>query len=157
MKLKATIGLVALGLLGASIAYAAPPPGKGNPHSTTSTTSPAAPTETHGKKPSKTGPGCKPAVAVILRGTLTANGTASAITLTVTGGNSFGAAYKKATKPVGVAVTSSTKVMREKKVAATDLKSGDSVVVQARACKADVAGGKTPALTATRVTAHPAS
>ena len=47
---------VVVALLAASAAVAAPPPGKGKP---------------------TTGPGCKPAVAVILTGTLAADGAAA--------------------------------------------------------------------------------
>src|SRR5438046_2121835 len=54
MKVRAILGALAVAALAASAATAAPPAGKG-------------------KKPT-TGAGCKPAVAVILTGTLTADG-----------------------------------------------------------------------------------
>ena len=50
-------------------------------------------------------------MSVILSGTLTANGAAapSTLSLKVTGGNQFARAYKKATQPVSINVTSSTR------------------------------------------------
>ena len=145
MKVKALLSLAVLGLVGASVAFAAPPPGKGNPHSTTTTTTTA--------KPATTGPGCKPAIAVILKGTLTADGTASSITMHVTGGNRFARGFKTAGSATAT-LTASTKIVRSGKAAATDLKNNDVVNVQARACKADMANDATPALTAVRITAH---
>ena len=110
-------------------------------------------------KPPTTGATCKPNVSVILKGTLAATPGAAptALSVNVTGGNKFAHAYKGAT-PVSVAVTATTKVHRGTSTSWADLKSGDRVNIQARACKADLAGGKSPALTATRVTASaPAS
>ena len=78
----------------------------------------------------------------------------SSLSVTVKGGNHFAAAYKKAAQPVAVAVTAQTKVRRQGKTSPADLKTGDLVNVQARACKADLAHDATPALTAVRVTAH---
>ena len=68
MKLKAIVFATALGLLGASFALAAPPAGKG--------------------KPSATGLGCKPGIAVILKGTLAGDGgtVPFALSVNVTGG-----------------------------------------------------------------------
>lgn len=143
MKVKALVSLAVLGLVGASVAFAAPPPGKGNPHATTTTTA----------KPATTGPGCKPAIAVILKGALTADGTASSISMHVTGGNRFARGFKTAGSAT-VTLTTSTKIVRGGKAAATDLKTNDLVNVQARACKADMANDATPALTAVRITAH---
>jgi hypothetical protein len=138
MKLR-TLALVgAMAALAASSALAAPPPGKGKP---------------------TTGAGCRPAVSVILRGTLAASGAAAPFTLSVTatGGNHFAHAYVKGTQPVSVSVTTETRVNRQGDTNPADLKSGDLVNIQARVCKADLANGATPALTAFRVTAHPAS
>jgi hypothetical protein len=142
MKLK-SLGLAfAIALVGASVAVAAPPAGKGKP-------------ETTGKPPA-TGTGCKPMVSVILRGTLAADaGTApTSLSVNVTGGNHFAAAWNN--KTLSIALTSSTKVNREGDRNAADLKSDDSVNIQARVCKADLANNAAPALTATRVSAHPA-
>jgi hypothetical protein len=137
MKVRAIVVGAALALLGASVAVAAPPAGKG--------------------KPATTGAGCKPMIAVILKGTLAADaGTApTALSVNVTGGNHFAAAWKS--KPVSVALTSSTKVNRQGDQNAADLKSGDKVNIQARSCKADLANNAVPSLTATRVTAHAAT
>jgi hypothetical protein len=128
---------VVVALLAASGAVAAPPPGKGKP---------------------TTGPGCKPAVAVILTGTLAADGAAAPFTLsvTVTGGNHAAKAYKNGAQPVSVSVTTTTKINRQGDHNSADLKSGDRVNVHATVCKADLANGATPALIAKRVTAHPA-
>ena len=138
MKLRVLIGAAVAGLVLSSVALAGQPPGKGKP---------------------TTGAGCKPAVAVVLTGTLAANGAAapSALSVTVKGGNQFAAAYRKATIPVPVAITTSTKINRQGDHNPADLKSGDRVNIRASVCKADVANGATPALTATRVTAHPGS
>jgi hypothetical protein len=138
MKSKA-IGLAGvLALVGASVAFAAPPAGKG--------------------KPAATGAGCKPNVSVILKGTLTGDGGTApfSLPLNVTGGNKFAHAYKLATQPISVQVVSSTKVSRQGHTSSTDLKSGDVVNVRAQACKADLANGATPSLSAVRVVAHPA-
>jgi hypothetical protein len=93
-------------------------------------------------------------IAVILKGTLAADaGTApTALSVNVTSGNHFAAAWKN--KPVSVALTSSTKINRQGDHNAADLKSGDKVNIQAKSCKADLANNAAPSLTATRVTAH---
>jgi hypothetical protein len=137
MKLKTLIGVAAAALVVTSIAIAAPA----------------------GKKPPKTGTGCKPMVSVVLTGKLAADGAAapSSLSVTVTGGNRHARAYKKATQPVSVAITTSTKVNRAGDHKAADLKSGDRVNITARSCAADLANGATPALTATRVVAHPSA
>jgi hypothetical protein len=139
MKLKALVAAAFLALLAVSVAVAAPPPGKG-------------------KKPPTTGVGCKPTISVVLKGTLTADGAAAPFSLSVhvTGGQSHAKAYKAGTQPVSVAVTTSTKVRRGNSKSPTSLKSGDLVNIQARACKADLANSATPALTAVKITAHPA-
>ena len=138
MKLKALVVAGALALLGASVAIAAPPAGKG--------------------KPPTTGAGCKPMISVILRGTLAADaGSApTALSVNVTGGNHFAAVWKNK-QGVSVALGASTKVNRQGDTNAADLKSGDRVNIHARSCKADLANSATPALTATRVTAHAAT
>lgn len=137
MKLKAVVGAAAVALVLSSLAVAAPPSGKG--------------------KPPTTGAGCKPSVAVILTGKLAADGAAapSSLSVTVTGGNRFAKAYKSPTsQPVSVAITSSTKINRQGDHNPADLKMGDRVNIQARACMADLKSATPPALTATRVTAH---
>jgi hypothetical protein len=123
--------------LGASAAVAAPPPGKG--------------------KPPATGEGCKPKVTVVLKGTLAAAPGATSLSVNVTKANRHGRAYVAAAQPTSVLVDEDTKVRRRGKKELGDLLSGDRVLVQARTCKADLAEGATPQLTAKRVVAHPAS
>jgi hypothetical protein len=160
VKLKALVGLIALGLAGASLAYAAPKAVSGNgngngPKTETSTTA-----TTHGQKPPKTGEGvCRPRVSLVLKGTL--NGVAgdkASLSVHVTGGSHLARkAYKGADVTVGV--DNSTKFNRNGHKSIDDLVAGDRLVVQTRAvCKADYApGGTLPStLTAKRVTAHPA-
>jgi len=111
-------------------------------------------------KPPKTGTDCKPAVAVVLKGTLAAAGGATVpfdLSVVVTSGNTHSAAWRKLGQPLAIAVTSSTKINRQGHHASTDLLAGDRVVVQARACKADTIAAMVPSLTAVRVTAHPAA
>lgn len=137
--MKAFLTAVAAVCLAASAAVAAPPPGKG--------------------KPPTTGPGCKPSVTVILKGTLatTPGQTATALSVTVKSANRHGRVYATATQPTAVLVDEDTKVRRRGKKTLGDLLMGDRVVVQAKVCKADLAPGATPPpLTAKRVVAHPA-
>jgi hypothetical protein len=143
MKLKSLALAFAVALIGASVAVAAPPAGKGKPDNASG--------------PPATGPGCKPMVAVVLRGTLAADaGTApTSLSVSITGGNRFAAPWNG--KSVSIALTSNTRVNRQGDKNAADLKSGDKVNIQAKACKADLANNAAPALTAKRVTAHPTS
>ena len=136
MKMKFLLVGMVSAILGVSAAVAAPPPGKG--------------------KPSATGEGCKPKVTVVLKGTLAATPTASELSVNVTKANRHGRAYVAAS-PVTVTVNLATKVRRQGKKALADLQSTDRVLVQARVCKADLAEGLTPALTASKVVAHPAA
>jgi hypothetical protein len=108
-----------------------------------------------GKPPTTPPTTCKPQISVILTGKLAADAgaTPTAVSVTVTGGNRFARAYRLALQPLSVAVNTSTKVHRGTSTSWADLKSGDRVNIQAHACKADLAAGKAPALTATRVTA----
>jgi hypothetical protein len=115
-------------------------------------TAAAAPPAEKGKPPT-TGPGCKPRIAVILKGTLAAPGSSS-ISVKVTSSNRWGRAYVGGSDK-SIAVNASTKVRRQGEKTLADLKAGDRVLVQARACKADLANSATPALTATKVVAHP--
>jgi hypothetical protein len=71
----------------------------------------------------------------------------------VTSANSHGQAFVKLNQPV--MVTSTTKVSRQGDKSLASLLALDKVTVQARACKADLAGGATPTLTARMVSAHP--
>src|SRR5512132_337582 len=129
MKLKAGVLAGVLALLGASVAVAAPPAGRG--------------------KPAITGVGCKPMISVILKGTLAADaGSApTSLSVNVTGGNHFAAAWKNH-QGVSVALGASTKVNRQGDSNAADLKSGDEVNIRAKSCKADLANNAAPVLTA---------
>ena len=149
MKLRVlVVSLAALGLT-ASIAIAAPPPGKGKPASPGNSATAG--------KPSPTGPTCKPKVTVVLKGTVDSSSTGS-LSVDVTSANRWGRAYVPGTAQV--TVTPETKVRRNgNSTPITGLVEGDWVLVQARACKADLAGNPppTPTLTAVRVVAHPVS
>ncbi len=135
MKLRILLVAALSAGLAASAAVASPPPGKG--------------------KPSTTGEGCKPKVTVVLKGTVTAASTSS-LSMDVTRSNRWGRAYVTTTATVSVD-GEKTKVRRKgNKTPAEGLVNGDRVLVQARVCKADLAEGATPDLTAARIVAHPA-
>ena len=139
MKRNAAISALLLAFVsGVSLATAAPPAGKG--------------------KPPTSGDGCKPNVSVILNGTLAGNGAAApfSLSLTASKGNHFAQAYLKATQPLSLQVSSATKISRQGDSNPADLKSGDRISVRAQVCRAALANGATPALTAQRVVAHPA-
>jgi hypothetical protein len=139
MKMKFKFLLVGLlaAVVSVSAAVAAPPPGKG--------------------KPQATGPNCKPRVTVVLKGTFV-SASATSLSMNVTRANRWGRAYVTAGS-ASVVLDTKTKVRGNgmKTVAdLAELTSGDWVLVQARACKADLADDATPELTAARVVAHPA-
>lgn len=139
MKIKLVLTGLAVAGLAVSSAVAAPPVGKG--------------------KPETTGAGCKPKIAVVLKGTLasTPGALATALSVNVTSGNRWGRAYVKATQPASIGVDpNTTKVRRQGKKTLGDLLKDDRVLVQARVCKADLKDDVTPALTASKVIAHPA-
>lgn len=146
MKLKVLLIGVTAAILGVSVAVAAPPPDKGKP-------------ETAGKpaiagKPATTGPTCKPKVTVVLKGTITSLPTGFLV-MKVTHANRWGRAYVTAGSAT-VTTTTDTKVRRNGGKLLTNLAVTDWVLVQARACKADLlATGTPPTLTAVRVVAHP--
>jgi hypothetical protein len=147
VKLKVLLMGVTAALLSVSVAVAAPPPGKGKPASPG--TSAAA------GKPATTGPGCRPMVTVVLKGTITGT-TSNTLTMTVTRANRWGRAYLTAGSAT-VNTTPDTKVRRNGGKLLTDLKATDWVLVQARVCKAELlAPGAPLTLTAVRVVAHPA-
>ena len=142
--------LLAVGLgavaLGVSSAIAAPPPGKGKPETT------GKPATTG--KPTTTGALCRPKVTVVLKGTLSSLG-ASSLGVSVEHGNRWARAYTSL-GTVSLVVDDATKIRRNGKKLIGDLAVGDRLLVQARACKADLtAQGTPPALTAARVVAHP--
>ena len=138
MRAKAVLATLFVVCVAVSSAVAAPPPGKG--------------------KPPTTDQGCKPNVTVVLKGSLAATpgATATSLSVTVKSANRHGRAYATATQPTAVRVDEDTKVRRRGKKTLGDLLAGDRVLVQAKVCKADLAQGATPPLTAKRVVAHPA-
>jgi hypothetical protein len=140
MRSRALFVVLAVGLVVGSSAAAAPPAGKG--------------------KPPLTGAGCKPQVMVVLKGTLASSPGATptlpfALQLKLSSANRFGQAFLTASQPISVTVTSSTKISRRGSKLLASLLSGDRLLIQARACKADLATTATPALTAARLIAHP--
>jgi len=132
MKFKLLVAGLAVAAVTVSSAVAAPPEGKG--------------------KPPTTGAGCKPKIMVVLKGTLTA----VPLSVDVTKANRWGRAYVAGTASTPVAVDANTKVRRQGKKLIADLVVGDRVLVQARVCKAELKDNATPALTASKVIAHPA-
>ena len=109
-------------------------------------------------KPPTTGAGCRPRIAVVLKGTLasTPGATATALSVNVTSANHWGKAYVSTT-PRSIGVDANTMVRRQGQKTLASLLSGDRVLIQARACKANLANDATPALTASKVIAHPAA
>lgn len=114
------------------------------------------------KKPPTTGPGCKPRVSVILKGTVaTAPGGGATLpfglSVTVKHANRFGHAYVTGTQPVSITVNDQTRIRFQGTKGLTALRAlvvNDRVKIEARVCKADLANGATPALTAKRLVAH---
>jgi hypothetical protein len=133
VKLKIFIAGLLVAGVGASAAVAAPPAGKG--------------------KPPATGATCKPKITVVLKGTVT-SASAGSLSMSVTSGNRWARAYVTA-GAASVTMDANTKVRRNGKKTASDLMSGDRVLVQARVCKAELDANATPGLTAVRVVAHP--
>lgn len=131
MKLRFLFVSLPVTMITVSAAVAAPPPGKG--------------------KPPTTGAACKPKVTVVLKGSLTG----APLSVDVTSANRWGRAYAAGTAPTSIAVDANTKVRRQSRKLLTDLVVGDRVLVQAKVCKADLAEGAMPALTAAKVVAHP--
>jgi hypothetical protein len=152
MKFRILVLALVTALVGASVALAHDNPGKGKPEGKPG--KPAKPT---------TGPNCRPRVKVVLKGTL-ANDPAAGDTsfqMNVTKANRHGRAYVSATQPMTVNADAKTKIRRKaegSKPTKTleSLAMGDRVKLDAKACKADLASGATPALAARRVKARPA-
>jgi hypothetical protein len=110
-------------------------------------------------KPPKSDHGCKPAVAVMLAGVLAsdvdpADGDTS-FTMVVKRSNRFGRAYKLAGAAT-INVDPKTKVRRQGAHNLGALAPNDRLLVTAKACKADLANGGMPDLTARKIAAHPA-
>lgn len=134
--MRKTLLTALVALVVTSAAVAAPPPGKG--------------------KTTTAGATCKPVVAVILTGALNGVPTALSLSVHVTGGNQAAKAYKTPTA-VSVTIAPTTKINRLGHHLVTDLLNGDRVNIQAKVCTTALANNATPVLTATRVTAHPAT
>ena len=110
-------------------------------------------------KPPRSGPGCKPAVTVMLAGVLAADvdpadGDTS-FTMTVKRSNRFGRAYKQAGSAT-INVDSKTRVRRQGAHNLGALAPNDRLLVSAKACKDDLKNGGMPDLTARKIAAHPA-
>jgi len=139
MRLKFLILALVVSLVGVSAAAAKRDPAKG--------------------KPPATGVGCKPSVKVVLSGVLAADADPAdgdtSFVLMVKRSNKHGRAYK-AVGTASVLVDAKTRVHRKHDRKLGALAPNDRVSVQARACKADLADGATPELTARKVDAHAA-
>lgn len=139
MRLKIFVVALVASLVAVSAALAHDNPGKGH-------------------KP-KTGAGCRPAVAVRLSGVLAADvdpqdGDTSFV-LTIQHSNKWGRAYKQAGSAT-ILVDAKTRIRREGAQNLGALAPNDRVHVLAKACKADLAHGGMPDLTARKIGAHPA-
>jgi hypothetical protein len=139
MRLKFLVLALVASLVAVSAALAGDHPGKG-------------------PKP-KTGPGCKPAVTVMLAGVLAADvdpqDADTSFVLTVQRSNKHGRAYKLAGTAT-IAVDAKTKVRRQGAHNLGALAPNDRVHVTAKVCKADLKDGAAPDLTARKIGAHPA-
>lgn len=136
MKLRFLVLALVTALVGASVAFA------------------------KGPRPS-TGPGCKPNVAVVLKGSLANDPVDGDLSfeMSVTNANKHGRAYLSSA--ITVNVDGKTKVRRKAPGSAPtktldSLAMGDLVKVKSKACKAELADGGTPQLTARHVKAKPA-
>ena len=138
MRLKLLVFALVAPLAAVSAALA--DPGKGHGHLTT-------------------GPGCKPAVKVVLKGILAADvdpqDNDTSFVLTVKHSNKHGRAYKQAGSAT-VMVDAKTRINRQGAHNLGALAPNDRVSVKAKVCKADLKDGATPDLTARKVDAHPA-
>jgi hypothetical protein len=110
-------------------------------------------------KPPKNGHGCNPAVTVMLAGVLAADvdpvdGDTS-FTMVVKRSNRFGRAWKQAGSAT-INVDQKTKTRRKGAHNLGALAPNDRLLVTAKACKADLANGGMPDLTARKIAAHPA-
>lgn len=157
MRIGALVVAVVALAVGASLAIAAPPAGKGK--QAKGETVDEVDGATKGKQ-SRTGEGCRPRVTVVLKGTLvgTPGETATELTLTVNGGNAHGKALLAGSlTQLTVKLDDMTNVRRNGAKTVASLAAGDRVLVQARVCKADLKAAIAPTLTAARVVAHPPS
>jgi hypothetical protein len=111
-------------------------------------------------KPSKTGPNCKPSVTVMLSGVLAPDADPqdgdTSFVLTVKHSNRHGRTYKQAGSAT-ITVDAKTRIRRQGAKNLGALAPNDRVHVTAKVCKADLADGATPDLTARKLGAHPAT
>ncbi len=149
MKLKVlVVGVALVAGFGASLAVAAVP-AKHGPTTGGTTTGTTSTSTTKGHKPAKTGVGCRPRVALVLKGTLVSTATTS-FNMQVTRTNRH--AYARVGTTVSVTVDAKTKIVRRGPSTLAKLVVGDRLNVQARACKAE---RDTAVLLAKRVVATP--
>jgi hypothetical protein len=110
-------------------------------------------------KPPRNGNGCKPSVKVVLKGVLAADVDPadgdSSFVMVVKRSNRFGRAWKRAGSAT-VNVDQKTRIRRKGARGLGALAPNDRVLVGAKVCKADLAGGAMPDLTARKIGAHPA-
>jgi hypothetical protein len=149
VKLKILLGGFVIAALGASVALASRPPSNpGLGHTTTSgstttTTTQATTTTAQSQKPA-----CVPQVAVIVRGTASADvGSSSTVSLTVTGGNHF-AKLLFANTALSVNTTSKTQVTTASGKASplSAIDKGERVLAMYKVCRSSITG-KSPNLT----------
>ena len=148
MRFKVLLLAVFVGGLSASLAVAAPPPGKGKGGKGQTTGTQV----TAGKgRPARLGESCRPRVSLILRGVVVSVASDSLV-VDVRRANKHGRAL--AGKQVTIGVRAATKIRRFGKADLSDLEESDLVKVQVRACKSQDAGKMT--LLARRIVARPA-
>jgi hypothetical protein len=167
VKLKALIGAVVVGALGAAVAFAAPPPGNpGNGHKTTTTStstttstttvttvSVAASTgvTTHGRAgthgntgPHGNRPACVPQVMVIVKGTANDVGGTDSLSLNVNGGNHFAKLLFQNDTTTNVTLKKGTNTsitnLSGNATALTSVQKGDRVLAQYKVCKSSLSG-----------------
>lgn len=138
MMRRTLLAAALIAALSVPVAFAVPPPGKG--------------------KPLPTGPGCKPKVTVILKGTLTSDPEfvgVGTFTMSTTRANKHGQNLVGGVDET-IAVGADTKIRRQGAKLVAALESGDRAVVQLRVCKADVPldAAELLATPASRVTAQ---
>ena len=150
MKLKALIGALVVGALGAAVAFAAPAPNNnGRGHTTTTITTSTStvtvalkPASTNGKKPPKTGPGCRPRVTLVVKGLAAGDG--SATISPVTGGNKFAKPLIASKGTLTVTNTTGTKVTKSGAASNVgSIKKGDHLLETFSVCLADVSSKST--------------
>ena len=146
MKLKALLLALFVAGIGASAALAEKGPKPKHRTGTQTTTS----TTEHGKRDHRKTDACKPNVSLVLKGTFVSAG-ADSFVMTVAKANKHARAL--AGKDATVKVDSETRFRRQGHAKLADLRKGDRVMVQVRACKK---ASESVVLLARRVDARPA-